>query len=33
MGIAGRHLCDEHRGAAERHLAVCRDLLGTSAPR
>jgi 3-deoxy-D-manno-octulosonic-acid transferase len=27
MGIAGMRLCARHRGAAERHLAVCRDLL------
>jgi 3-deoxy-D-manno-octulosonic-acid transferase len=27
MGAAGKRLCDQHRGAAERHLAVCRALL------
>ncbi len=27
MGLAGRRLCERHRGAAERHLAVCRTLL------
>ena len=27
MGIAGKRLCARHRGAAERHLAVCRRLL------
>ena len=27
MGVAGKQLCDQHRGAAERHLAVCRSLL------
>ena len=27
MGIAGMRLCAQHRGAAERHLAVCRGLL------
>jgi 3-deoxy-D-manno-octulosonic-acid transferase len=27
MGDAGKRLCDRHRGAAERHLAVCRALL------
>jgi 3-deoxy-D-manno-octulosonic-acid transferase len=32
MGVAGKRLCDEHRGAAERHLAVCRRLLRASAP-
>ena len=28
MGEAGRLLCAAHRGAAQRHLAVCRALLG-----
>jgi len=28
MGEAGRQLCEAHRGATERHLAVCRRLLG-----
>jgi 3-deoxy-D-manno-octulosonic-acid transferase len=32
MGIAGKRLCAQHRGAAERHLAVCRDLLRARAP-
>jgi 3-deoxy-D-manno-octulosonic-acid transferase len=32
MGSAGKRLCAEHRGAAERHLAVCRALLTASAP-
>ena len=27
MGLAGMRLCARHRGAAERHLAVCRGLL------
>jgi 3-deoxy-D-manno-octulosonic-acid transferase len=27
MGVAGKRLCARHRGAAERHLAVCRRLL------
>jgi 3-deoxy-D-manno-octulosonic-acid transferase len=32
MGIAGTRLCVQHRGAAERHLAVCRGLLRAPAP-
>ena len=32
MGLAGRRLCDRHRGAAERHLAVCRALVRAPAP-
>ena len=32
MGIAGKRLCAQHRGAAERHLAVCRGLLRAQAP-
>lgn len=32
MGIAGKRLCAQHRGAAERHLAVCRGLLKAPAP-
>ena len=32
MGIAGKALCAQHRGAAERHLAVCRGLLRAPAP-
>jgi 3-deoxy-D-manno-octulosonic-acid transferase len=28
MGRAGKALCAEHRGATERHLAVCRKLIG-----
>ncbi len=32
MGIAGKRLCGQHRGAAERHLAVCRELLRARAP-
>ncbi len=32
MGIAGKRLCALHRGAAERHLAVCRSLLKAPAP-
>ena len=28
MGDAGKALCEAHRGAAERHLAACRRLLG-----
>jgi 3-deoxy-D-manno-octulosonic-acid transferase len=31
MGEAGRRLCAAHRGAAERHLAACRALLGAPA--
>jgi hypothetical protein len=27
MGAAGRRLCAAHRGATQRHLAVCRRLL------
>jgi 3-deoxy-D-manno-octulosonic-acid transferase len=29
MGEAGKKLCEAHRGATERHLAVCRKLLRT----
>jgi 3-deoxy-D-manno-octulosonic-acid transferase len=32
MGEAGRRLCAAHRGAAERHLAVCRALLTAPGP-
>ncbi len=32
MGIAGTRLCARHRGAAERHLAVCRGLLRDRGP-
>ena len=32
MGAAGKSLCAQHRGAAERHLAVCRGLLRAPAP-
>jgi len=32
MGDAGKRLCDQHRGAAGRHLAVCRELLRARAP-
>jgi 3-deoxy-D-manno-octulosonic-acid transferase len=32
MGDAGRRLCARHRGAAERHLAVCRRLLSRQEP-
>jgi 3-deoxy-D-manno-octulosonic-acid transferase len=32
MGVAGKRLCARHRGAAERHLAVCRRLLTAEAP-
>lgn len=31
MGLAGKRLCERHRGAAERHLAVCRRLLTAQA--
>ncbi|MDH4175103.1 MAG: 3-deoxy-D-manno-octulosonic acid transferase, partial [Betaproteobacteria bacterium] len=31
MGIAGKRLCARHRGAAERHLVVCRRLLTAQA--
>jgi hypothetical protein len=26
MGEAGRKLCEAHRGATERHIAVCREV-------
>jgi len=32
MGLAGRRLCERHRGAAERHLAVCRALVRAPGP-
>jgi 3-deoxy-D-manno-octulosonic-acid transferase len=32
MGIAGKRLCAQHRGAAERHLVVCRALLRARGP-
>jgi 3-deoxy-D-manno-octulosonic-acid transferase len=32
MGAAGKSLCAQHRGAAERHLAVCRGLLRAPVP-
>lgn len=32
MGLAGERLCARHRGAAARHLAVCRRLLTARAP-
>lgn len=32
MGVAGKRLCSQHRGAAERHLAVCEALLRARAP-
>lgn len=32
MGIAGKRLCAQHRGAAERHLAACRALLRAAKP-
>jgi 3-deoxy-D-manno-octulosonic-acid transferase len=32
MGIAGMRLCAQHRGAAERHLIVCRALLTARGP-
>jgi 3-deoxy-D-manno-octulosonic-acid transferase len=32
MGGEGKRLCDQHRGAAERHLAECRELLRARAP-
>jgi 3-deoxy-D-manno-octulosonic-acid transferase len=32
MGEAGRRLCAAHRGAAQRHLAVCRALLTAPGP-
>jgi len=32
MGVAGKRLCARHRGAAERHLAVCRKLLTAEEP-
>ena len=28
MAEAGKNLCNQHRGATARHLAVCRRLLG-----
>jgi acyl-CoA reductase-like NAD-dependent aldehyde dehydrogenase len=27
MGAAGRHLCATHRGAVQKHIALCRKLL------
>ena len=32
MGVAGKRLCAQHRGAAERHLAACSALLRAAAP-
>ena len=32
MGVAGKRLCAQHRGAAERHLVVCRALLRARGP-
>jgi 3-deoxy-D-manno-octulosonic-acid transferase len=32
MGEAGKKLCEAHRGATERHLAVCRELLKARGP-
>ena len=33
MGEAGVRLCEAHRGATERHLAACRELLRVTGPR
>lgn len=30
MGAAGKALCDAHRGATQKHLALCEELLGTA---
>jgi 3-deoxy-D-manno-octulosonic-acid transferase len=30
MGLAGRKLCDAHRGATHKHLLLCEELLGTA---
>jgi len=32
MSEAGKKLCDAHRGATARHIAVCRELLATRSP-
>jgi 3-deoxy-D-manno-octulosonic-acid transferase len=31
MGAAGRQFCDAHRGATQKHLRVCEELLGRNA--
>jgi len=31
MGLAGMALCDAHRGATQKHLLLCEELLGTAA--
>lgn len=31
MGAAGKQLCDVHRGATQKHLQLCGELLGTAA--
>jgi 3-deoxy-D-manno-octulosonic-acid transferase len=30
MGAAGKKLCDAHRGATQKHLLLCEELLGTA---
>jgi 3-deoxy-D-manno-octulosonic-acid transferase len=32
MGVAGKALCDAHRGATQKHLLLCEELLGRNAP-
>jgi hypothetical protein len=32
MAEAGKKLCELHRGATARHVAVCRELLAATAP-
>jgi 3-deoxy-D-manno-octulosonic-acid transferase len=32
MGLAGRKLCETHRGATQRHLDACRELLREARP-
>jgi len=30
--VAGKALCDAHRGATQKHLLLCEELLGRNAP-
>ena len=32
IGAAGKALCDTHRGATQKHLLLCEELLGRNAP-
>ena len=32
MSVAGKALCDAHRGATQKHLLLCEELLGRNAP-